>query len=1708
MIHYLQKKGIVKGYDDGSVKLENKINRAEFTKIILEAKEDVEISFDPNFTFPDIKKDAWYAKYISTAKKLNIIHGYPDGTFKPENTINYAEAIKIIANTFEIKKGSAKNSIVNQAKNEPETWYSESLEKTATQNILPTHYWYFAPEMEVNRENSFTLLYKTLIQKEFPTTPFIEPQIIFPEMNGFIFLPPKEQFKIPVSYQNIDDKTTISLFKVPEIETFLQGINSDKQAGLIDLSFITKIEFIDTYEVKIEEITQKTTDANSDGLKQGIINLEVSDPGLYFFIVENDYIIPQHHFLNVSKNMMLAKTGNEKALIWLTERETSKGIENAKIKFYQVEKSYNNEGGTYSKTTIKETKTIETQKDGLILMDKDVTGNYIVAHDNNDFTILQSYFYTIAENEVAPSKIQSYIYTDRSVYRPGDTVNFKAIIRDYINNNYELVRNKDVNIKISNYGNQGENIIFEKKYPLSEFSTIGDSFTLNENDATGSYNINVVIDNQTVGYGSFSVEAYKKDEYAFAITLDKDTYKIGDKVKAEIKGEYFYGDPLKNKQATYSVYRQEYHYPVMFDMPFIDADMERSFMPPYYGNYNTPVLENVPITLDANGIANIEFNAEKNKEKENSYTESLSFTIKVEAVDSSNIPVSETKNLIIYPSAFDFELDEKTIFPIANNPYELEIKTLKHDGKIYKNANLQIEITRRPEVIGPILYNHWVDEYERKISLPQEDEKVTEFTGTTDENGIYTLNFTPDKAGQYIILIKGADENNNEVKNNFYTYINEDSPDSKYLYANKKVIQIKADKEEYNIGDTAVLTIYSQIPEKDFLFSLNKNDILNYEIKKINENTSTVELPITEKHLGGINVSVDILHLYKFFNAETNLKVSSNTKKLNIEITPGSKTYEPKDKATFQISVKDNVGNPVEADFSLGLVDEAIYHLQKNTNSEDVFEQFYPEHNYKNYIANYGTQTGSGQSYGKGFYPPVMMDGGFGERATLDRPEMAANFAIDDSEAEDTSIAPKEAQTPTPAPLLPDSRSNFLDTAYFNLNIQTDSSGQANIEIPLPDNITGWVATGIFNTKDTKLGENTAKIKVAKDFFISTHIPRFAMSSDQLILRTTLHNNLESETAFNVTLTGSGFNMDPSTQDINIENKGEATLKWPIQITDTKEMNIKFIMQQKDTEKYDIIEQKIPVKIFGIENTKVHSGENNAEINISSDSGDLKNINSIIISLTPTITDKITESIKYLVGFPYGCVEQTMSKFLPNVIVYQHKNALNLENDDIFKELPEQVEAGLKRLYNFQHHDGGWGWWENDETNPKNTAYVIYGLTLAKKAGFKVQEDTLQLGITKIENYLTNDQKLSSHLKTYLNYVYILATGTGHSSFDSITENLNLIDHAYLALSYNLLGNSAEAQNHLNILKEKAVQSKNLAYWDEKTEDYESMQSKELTTAIALEAFTEINISDPIVAKIIRYINQNNKNGVYHETHATSHAVIAIAKYISETGENASAAGYQILLNDQEVGAGNITKNKEIKVNLSTLLPENNVLKIVKTSGSKLYYNITINDLVPQETITAENNGFKIERIYLDEKGNEITGPIKAGSIVRVKLNITSTNKAEYIFIKDNLPSGFEPINPALSSNSMYYDQENQWSRQEKLISDNDYYYYSPSNREFRDDHTAIFINNLYNKEQAYFYLARAVTPGTFKVNPAKIEMMYMPEINGRSQSNEITISE
>ncbi len=249
---------------------------------------------------------------------------------------------------------------------------------------------------------------------------------------------------------------------------------------------------------------------------------------------------------------------------------------------------------------------------------------------------------------------------------------------------------------------------------------------------------------------------------------------------------------------------------------------------------------------------------------------------------------------------------------------------------------------------------------------------------------------------------------------------------------------------------------------------------------------------------------------------------------------------------------------------------------------------------------------------------------------------------------------------------------------------------------------------------------------VRKNLILRLTTPRFLVRGDEIPISALVHNYLTTQKTARVSLDVRGLTCFGQTQDVTIPSRGEVKVDWRFRAQQTSSATV--TGKALTDEESDALEICFPSELSGREaelfkrrvDLRHGRGRRSAEFDMSFPENIEPGSRSLSIRVAPSITGTLFGALEYLTSFPYGCVEQTMSSFLPDIVVKDAVQSLGLKTQLDEASLQEKIAAGLDRLYNFQHPDGGWGWWETDDSHPFMTAYVVAGLVQARNTGTAV----------------------------------------------------------------------------------------------------------------------------------------------------------------------------------------------------------------------------------------------------------------------------------------------------------------------------------------------------------------------------------------------------
>ncbi|MDD5026270.1 MAG: Ig-like domain-containing protein [Candidatus Peribacteraceae bacterium] len=1423
-------------------------------------------------------------------------------------------------------------------------------------------------------------------------------------------------------------------------------------------------------------------------------------PGIYALTVRapefrNDYnkkpaILPQY-FALTNIGLTLKHSGDH-ALVWATDLRTGEPVKGAAISFHSLTGKSVLTGSTdaqgFFETAIDlkafESFRAESEPEIWVTATKGDDMAFVSNQWNDgirpwnfDSVGMMDFRYTTAGSQ----RVFGHLYTERPLYRVGDSVNFKGIVRMLTwDGTFELPdQNRSVNVRVQD---PNGNEIYNKSLPFSTFGSFSDTFPIDAQAALGDYFLSATVTPDADISNSFmntmfSVLAYRKPEYKVELTTAQSEYFNGDTIRADIAGSYYFGAPMSSAHVSWRAQTTDYFFNRFTDGWYSFA-LEDSWC--WWECMRT--TENVASgegTLDATGLLTVSIPV-------NLDTKGVSqvYTIEADITDENNQVVSNRISVPVHKADLyvGVRTDDYVVTP--GKAANISIVTVKPDGTVLPNRSVTLQVferkwntIRKKGVDGEYYYD----------STPQ-DTFLKELSAKTENNGKTTVPVIIDAGGSFRIVASASDDSGRESKAGTSvfawsdTYVN-------WPRSNNDRIDILPDKPEYSVGDTAKLLIKSPFQGKGVkaLVTVERENILTKKVIDIESAAQSIEVPITADLLPTAYVSVVIVKprigetfdengldtgVPAFKIGYARLNIETKSKALSIAVSTDKEQYLPGEQVVVTLTATDSKGAPARAELSLGAVDMSVLDLT-GFEMPRLVEVFYGRR-------GLGVVTSQMLTRLLERFKPGSKGGGG-----------------DDLEMR--------------------KRGNFKDTAYWNPIIDTNEKGQATVTFTLPDNLTTWHLLAIGHTKDHLFGAAARTILETKSVIVRPVRPRFAVVGDAVTIGAIVHNFLPQTQSFTVSLTGSGFSADGgASKNITIAPKQQGKILFPVHIDRTNKAV--FIFRAEGDGARDEVEESIPVYVFGTPQTVATTSvtESIAEEKVIAPSAKDASDGSLSVTISPSMATYLPSGLDYLLQYPYGCAEQTMSSFLPSVALS------TLQGFDAFrivdsKKLDDIVTAGLERLYMFQRADGGFGYWqESTESFPTLSSYILFGMQTAEHAGFSV--DANVMGRTR--EYLTAVlHHPVSHLSLAARADILFTLADGGKIDMSLLSNLYdqrkdlpVFAHAQLALAYQIAGSSKSTTLLHEIENAAKVDSRGTHFEEAEERAYWMfMNTNDRTTALVLSALVRIEPDNVLIPNVVRYMLNSRKDGHWDTTQSTVYSLLALTDFLKETKElDASyAAGIEVngtKILDWTVGKENILSQKEASVPLADLnRGAENSVKVGKEGKGRLYYDLLLKYFYTADDLPPAEEGISILREMAPAPGSKES--VTVGGTYVVTLTITVPEDRNFVAVESPLPAGLEAIDVSLKTSQQNLlgslAENDSWSP--------DYWengLWRFNHREFRDDSVFLFADSLPAGVYQYHYLARATTPGTYHLRPARAFEMYFPETFGQTAGELVTVKE
>ena len=1267
--------------------------------------------------------------------------------------------------------------------------------------------------------------------------------------------------------------------------------------------------------------------------------------------------------------------------------------------------------------------------------------------------------------------MQSSLMTDRGLYKAGEEVEFKGVVRLRREGIWKIPPKVDLRLTVHNSRNEEVMTAYPTLSPFGSFAT---SLPLKSEAMLGYYSMtlaskDVVKGKETwtdIGGGTFRVEAFRPAEFEVIARSEEKSYTVGDTFRGFLGARYLFGAALKNEPVTWRVSVTGTSWqPEGFEGYYFGP---MSWLSQYTGRNTYRLLLSKVDKLDDKGGIQVSTDL---KVGEISRTVSLLF--EGDVTSPTRQQISGRTSVIVHGGEYYIGVAPSTTFLQTDSTLVYKLVTVTPDGKSVPNMQISVRIfqriwrsVRKAESGGRYAWVSEVDNDAIDSSVVTSGEKATE------------LKFNTRQAGFYYIEAEGKDTRGNAILTHAYFYVS--GPGYvPWERSNDDRIELVSNKTNFSPGEVASVLIKSPYEETTALVSIEREGILQHYTTKLVGSAPRIDIPMLKDYLPNVYVSVVLLQGRKAEAGKTKeadvgrpsfkvgyvkLSVSPKEKELNLSVTTDKKDYRPGDSVEVAIHVKDASGKGASTEVTLSVADLGVlnligYRLPK------LFNEFYAERP----LAVRTTETRMHLVEQREYGEKGEDEGGGG--------------------AEEKMMAGVDAEG---------IRKDFRATAYWNPAIITDAAGEARVRFKLPDNLTSFEVMAIGHTLDAEFGYGEGNFTVSKPLLLQPSFPRFARLGDVFEGGVMMVNYSGKEKTVRLVTRTSGVRFSGRDSTVLTLKPGQS-----MEVRNTYSANrvgkATFVFKARTDDDSDGLQWTIPINVPRLrESAALYESSTDSVTkeklivpqNIYPDLGEIE------LTAASTAMVGLSGGISYLFTYPYGCLEQRLSAVLPIILAKDLVEAFKL---DVYKDKDyrQVVEKTLDEIPAFQRGNGGFAYWKNvEETWPYISAYAAYTMVQAQRAGYSIDKHQMQSCLEYLRRALDGGERCTYYsenewrcTRALILYTFALA---GRPDFGQMEKLYNERDALPLFARGYLLRALFVAKGDVKMIQELARDLSNQAKIASTSAHFEERDAAGLnwvfdsnvrTTALVVQALVETQRENPIIPKSVRWLLEKRERGCWRSTQENLYVVDALATYFKTYEKEepnfrveVELAGKAVL---NEIFKGRDFKTAAAKHSWAEFeTGKEYTIDLKKRGSGRLYYGVRLN-YYPRAASMAKEEGLSITKsVELATAGNDGSGPFTAGSLVRISLSVVTNQERHFVVVDDPLPAGFEAVNSSFLTTASNLDDDTR--RQER-----NWWEFNPfDHKEMKDDRVLLFADYLPAGIHSFTYLARATSYGTFQMQP------------------------
>jgi uncharacterized protein YfaS (alpha-2-macroglobulin family) len=1368
----------------------------------------------------------------------------------------------------------------------------------------------------------------------------------------------------------------------------------------------------------------------------------------------------QKVLVNFTDIGVVSKLSGSRGLVWATQLSTGKPLPGAQVIVrdddgHQVWSGTTDAEGTAilpgSATLMKKT---EGGREG--------EARIFVVKDN-DWTMvnpkrpggLSSWVFNVSSDwERTPTKLRGFMHTDRGLYRPGDKVHVKGIARVTTLGAPLDVPGTGKKVTVEVEGPQGKTTMTAEA-KLSAFGGFWFDLDLPADARLGDYYIRAKLEHGTFTR-SFSVEEYRPATFEVSGKLKEQQVVSRGDLHATVAASYFYGAPVRGGDVKVTVHsrprRVEFEQHPGFE--FLD---ERHYEAYYdYNEDSQQLVTEDELALDANGNGNIALAISPN----DVYADS-DLLVRANVTNQANETISKTFTVPYFHSKKYFGIKSPGYFFDVKKPAKFQIIAAAPDGKLL-GGPAKVTVTERE---WNCVWEDWGyrGSYQCKDTSKTLLEKTLQLTaGTPGE-----IEFTPPTGGDYQLVVEGVNDKDEAATAATVIYAWGDGGGS-WMSSDSLKFDIVADKKQYKAGDTATLILQTDLVEATGLVTIERDGVIEKRIIQVSPTSKHITVPITANYAPNVYVSVALVQGRKGDGDRgkprmrmgiANLNVRPEDNRLTVSVETDKKEYRPGESVTATVKVTDAAGKPASAEVSITAADEGVLSLI-GYQTPDPVPAFYTP-------------------WGLGVTSATQLE------FLRDIPGPNVERPANGGDAAGTI------------------RSRFVSTAVWSPGAVTDASGTATVKFPAPDNLTAYRMMAVAADKGYRFGSADKRFAVNKPLQLHASLPRFLSVGDALKGGVVVHNETGADGTATVKLVAdSHVTISGGTErTVPVPKGGRVPVLFDIAAAQIGTAALTFsVTMGAET---DGLEVKLPVSYPSpVHAQSLATGvtKDAVTVPVPVPTDGIAGTAELWVSVDPDGLSGIEEGLDELIEYPHGCLEQTTSKVIPMLAVRDLVESLDIPGMR-GKDLDFFVKEGVAKIGRHQTAYGGFSLWPGGEPEAYYTAYALWGLHLAQKAGYTVDKQRIEDGL----EYLRNDGKNPDTSRPYYNAhgdlgsqafaLYVRSVlGDKAATADATTlaadPNLPIFGKAYVARA--LAAGVGAKDPAVRKLVEELTSLASVAAKDELIVEPQQkslgyyMSSEIRTTAMVLAALVELDPKSAAIRPLVRVLMKKRRTLDYWDTQENLHSLLALSAF-SKTVAGV-APSISVDLGGAVLTAGTLSGKQRIRV-VHVPLASASELHVTPKVG-EVSYNVEIHYRQKPDAIVAESKGMTVSYEYLDETGKPKTS-FTVGDVVVVRVTTDVKDDVEHLMITHPFPAGFEPLNTRLATvGTAGIKQTEEWG----------------TYREMRDDRVDFASQWSSDGRYVHEFSMRAIAAGVFARPPTVAEMMYEPTTRSQTRFDTVEI--